>query len=56
LVQIILGLKKLKFVQIKGKVFFKGEIITKCKNGVESFKNLLKNQKARKAEFYLKAF
>jgi hypothetical protein len=29
----------------------------KCKNGVGSFKNLiLKNYKARKAEFYMKAF
>jgi hypothetical protein len=33
-----------KFVQIKGQVLFKGEIITKCKDGVGSFENfLLKN-------------
>jgi hypothetical protein len=39
-----------KFVQIKGQVLFKGEIITKMKNGVGLFQNLiLKNYEARKA-------
>jgi hypothetical protein len=32
---------ELKSLQIKGQVLFKGEIITKCKNKVGSFKNLL---------------
>jgi hypothetical protein len=39
-----------------GQVLFKGEIITKHKNGMGSFKNLLKNYETRKAEFYMKAF
>jgi hypothetical protein len=38
LVQIILGYREFKFVQIKGHVLFKGEIITKMKNGVGSLK------------------
>jgi hypothetical protein len=40
LVQIILGLKELDFVQIKGQVLFKGKIITKMQKYMGSFKKL----------------
>jgi hypothetical protein len=33
----------------------RGDNHKKCKNRVESFKNLVNNQKARKIEFYMKA-
>jgi hypothetical protein len=57
LIHIILGRREFKFVQLKDHVLFKGELMTKCKNGVRSFKNLiLKSYEARKAEFYMKAF
>jgi hypothetical protein len=43
------------FVQIKGKVLFKGEIITNLQNGVGLFKNIvLKNYWTRKAKFIWK--
>jgi hypothetical protein len=37
LVQIILGWRRLKFIQIKGQVLFKGEIITKMWRGNNNF-------------------
>jgi hypothetical protein len=50
-------MKGIQVCSIKGPGPLQGEIITKCKNGVGSFKNLpLKNYEARKAEFYMKAF
>jgi hypothetical protein len=46
-----------KIVEIKGQVLFKGNIIfKKYKNRVGSLKNLLKNQWARRAQNYVKAF
>jgi hypothetical protein len=38
LVQTFLAWRKFKFIQIKVQVLFKGGIITKCKNRIESFK------------------
>jgi hypothetical protein len=44
------------FFQIKGQVLFKGEIITKCKNGVGPFKNrLLQNHWANFNQTYHKS-
>jgi hypothetical protein len=46
----------LKFVQIKGKVFFKGEIITKMYKWVGSFKNLLQNHQANFNQTWHKSY
>jgi hypothetical protein len=45
-----------KFVQLKGQILFKGELITKMLKKMGSFKNLLKNHKARKIQIYMKTF
>jgi hypothetical protein len=57
LVHIILGWREFKFVQIKGQVLYKGEIITKMSKWGGVIKIfLLKNCWPRKTEIYMKAF
>jgi hypothetical protein len=52
-----LGKGNFKFVQIKGKVLFKGvRLSQKFRNGVGPFKNPLKNYWARKIGINVKAF
>jgi hypothetical protein len=54
--QIILMWRESKIAQIKGQVLFKGELITKCKSGMRSLKNLLlENHQTRIAQIYTKA-
>jgi hypothetical protein len=50
---ILLAEREFKFVQIKGQVLFKGEIIAKIVWG--HFKEILKNHWTRNAQIYIKA-